>query len=275
MLLSCSTLVCPKETYPQLADALERIAKLGFKAIDLSCLGPWHGIDTVEVVERGDAYVSEIAAQVAEAGLRVSSLNTDAIRGIGYGITDELERARAKTEAMIALAKAVDCPNITSQVIVSRSETAETRAAQLANYREYLLQYGRMVAGAGLSFSIEGHEGSCLERPEVLLPLLEELSPAVQLAYDPSHLGALDIDVSDAPQLLDYAVHCHVRNALPGALQADYDRGIVDFNWVIAALGERGYPGALAIEYFGPFSTDENILALRDKLVSLGVQLEP
>ena len=125
---------------------------------------------------------------------------------------------------------------------------------------------------SGVSLSVEGHQGSLLEKPADGLRLMEALWPAVGFTYDPSHFVMQEIPLQETEQLLDYTVHVHVRNASPGNMQATMDEGSVDFAWLVSALRERGYQGGVAIVHFSGFDADfRSTLALRDLLVQLGV----
>jgi sugar phosphate isomerase/epimerase len=49
--------------------------------------------------------------------------------------------------------------------------------------------------------------------------------------------------------LAPHAAHVHLRQARPGALQAKWGEGTLDFGAIIETLREAGYDGFLSIEY--------------------------
>jgi sugar phosphate isomerase/epimerase len=54
-------------------------------------------------------------------------------------------------------------------------------------------------------------------------------------------------------------------------MQASMDAGVVDFGWVVSALKEKGYEGAVAIEYLD--GAEGEAVKLRDLLIDLGLTL--
>lgn len=246
---------------------------MGFRAIDVIFLGDFHGGDPVVLVERGG--LKEFASRIADSGLKVASINATGVAEIAKGSAVDLELCRRRSQALIELARALACGNVTSQVEEVHGLNPQARALAVTNYRRLLPEFGRLYADGGVRLSIENHQGTCLERPEVLKPLLEAVFPAVGLTYDPSHLAAQDIPLSETTDLLKYAVHCHVRSARPGFIQSALDDNTVDFEWMIQELGRRAYAGAISIEYFGELAAPNgNITGLRDRLLALGVSQE-
>lgn len=246
---------------------------MGFRAVDVTCLGDFHGIDPILLIEQGG--LGDFAEQVLGSGLKVASINALGVAEIAKGSAVDLELCRRRSEALIELAKALNCRNVTSQVAEVFGLAPQARALAVANYRRHLPEFGRIYADRGIQLSIENHEGSCLERPEVLKPLFEGIFPLVGLTYDPSHLAAQDIPLPESADLLQYTVHCHVRSARPGFIQSPLGDNSVDFKWMVQELGRRGYAGAITIEFFNEIAlAQENITGLRDRLLGLGVGLE-
>jgi sugar phosphate isomerase/epimerase len=65
----------------------------------------------------------------------------------------------------------------------------------------------------------------------------------------------------------------HVRDAEATRMQAPWGSGRVDLEGLVAGLRERGYQGAVAIEYFRDFDHDgASTRRLRDRLIALGVE---
>lgn len=122
-----------------------------------------------------------------------------------------------------------------------------------------------------MRLTFEPHQGAVVEDPAVARRLVEALWPQVGIAYDPSHFVMQEIPLEATAPLLDYTTHVHVRNAAPGQMQAPLARGTVDFPWLVAAWRQRGYAGPVVLEYLGAGEAD--VVALRDRLISLGLEL--
>lgn len=255
-----------------MAHALRQARKLGFRAIDVTCLGDFHGVDPIVLVEQGG--LKDFASQIADSGFIVSSINAMGVAELAGGSEVDLELCRRRSGALIELARALDCRNVTSQLEDIRGLSPQARVLAVANYRRHFPEFGRLYADGGIQLSFENHEGTCFERPEVIRPLLEAIFPVVGLTYDSSHLTAQDIPLPETAELLKYAVHCHARAARPGFIQCHLKENKVDFEWMVQELNRRGYSGAIAIEFFGEFASAENVTGLRDRLLGLGVGQE-
>ncbi|MDO8686013.1 MAG: hypothetical protein Q7J78_05005, partial [Clostridiales bacterium] len=79
--------------------------------------------------------------------------------------------------------------------------------------------------------------------------------------------------IEDTAPLFKYTNHVHLRNASSGKMQDTYENGVIDFKWVVTALKDINYKGALAIEYFNGFDSDmSNTVSLRNCLLELGIK---
>jgi sugar phosphate isomerase/epimerase len=265
MYLSCSTCV-----YGDLAlgDALDRIDGLGFGAFDLFALENMGQIWPSRLAA-GDVDSAAVARTIRDSGLRVSSFNC----GFSHALNDPDSSARDQVDTefrgLLELAASVGCSVFTVQTgghgnTVGRVESFE-RAL------EGLQRLVSAAQGTGIRLSFEPHWGAVVEKPADALHMARRLWPDVGITYDPSHfVMQTDIDsLEETEPLLDYAVHVHVRNASPGKMQVSMDEGVVDFAWLVRALRERGYEGALAVEYLE--AAESEAVKLRDELISLGI----
>jgi len=271
MHVSCSMLVCPQKDYPRVEDALGQIQALGFRAFDLAAFEGWQNVNPSLLAEAAEPWTGRFARAVAAAGMTVSSINCSPSRPLDDPDPASFERYEREFAALLALAERVGCPNITVQPGGalegwSFPKLFDTAAAHLATL-------GRSCEGHGVALSVEGHQGSLLEKPADGLRLMESLWPRVGFTYDPSHFVMQGIPLEETEPLLDYSVHVHVRNASPGQMQDTMEAGRVDFGWLVAALAARGYTGALTLEYFAGFDKGfASTLALRERLLELGVE---
>ena len=274
MYVSCSGLVCDKARFPELGDALAKMAGLGFGAFDLDAFEGWQRIDPSALAAGGPALARRLADAVAASGLKASSFNCGLSRQLADPEPAAFAQYQAEFAALLRLADLVGCPNITLQP--GPALPGPSREEQLATMRGRLAELARLKGDRELTIGLEGHAHTLIEKPHEAIDLMRGLWPAVGYTYDPSHPELQGIPLTDAEPLLDVTCHVHVRNASRGNMQDTMARGTVDFEWLVAALRAHGYHGALAIEYFSGYDRDfTSVLALRDRLVALGVDPLP
>jgi sugar phosphate isomerase/epimerase len=265
MYLSCSTCV-----YGDLAlrDALDRIGALGFGAFDLFALENMGQVWPSRLAA-GDVDSAEIARTIRDSGLRVSSLNCGFSRAVNDPDSSARDQVQAEFRALLDLAASVECSIFTVQT--GGYDNATGRVESFDRALEGLQRLVSAAQGAGIRLSFEPHSGAVVEKPADALYMVKRLWPEVGVTYDPSHF-VMQTDIgllTETEPLLEYSVHVHVRNASPGKMQVGMDEGMVDFAWLVTALRERGYEGAVAIEYLE--SAESEAVKLRDELISLGV----
>jgi len=270
MKLSCSTLVAAVERYPALTEALALIRELGFTRADLAALEGWQNVDPSALVsDAGPA--DSVAAAVRSAGLEVSGINARP----GPMLNDPAPEAFAvygrQYEALLRLAGRLDCQQLTVQP--GNAISGQNRREALDLIADRLRDLGRRARAAGVQLSVEAHQGSLLEEPGEALAVLRELWPETGLTYDPSHFVMQGFGLSETADLIELTVNVHIRDADRDRMQVHYGRGALALDDLIDALRERGYSGAIAIEYFHDFDADlASTRRLRDRLISLGVE---
>jgi len=115
----------------------------------------------------------------------------------------------------------------------------------------------------------EPHVQSWCESPDLAARAARE--SGVGLALDHAHFACLGWRQDEIDPLCAHAVHVHLRQARPGALQAKFAEGTLNFPALFGALREAGYTGALGLEvvhqdYMNTLSDDvmTETIALRD-----------
>jgi len=270
MYVSCSLLACAKARYPTVAESLARLADLGFRAVDLDAFENWQHVNPSELAAGGEAAIDALAETIRASGLAVGGFNCGMSRQLTDPDPEAFARYRREFEALLGLAERVGCPSLTVQP--GRAEEGREAGELLKLVARRLGELCDAAGPRGVSVGVEAHQGSLLEDPKVARRVFAELCPAAGLTYDPSHFAMQDIPLPETESLLRHAVHVHVRNAAPGKMQETMAHGVVDFDWLVAALKRCGYDGAVAIEYFSDFDPAfESVLALRDKLLACGV----
>jgi sugar phosphate isomerase/epimerase len=102
--------------------------------------------------------------------------------------------------------------------------------------------------GEGVTLTIEPHVHSLLQSPAQTRELIDR-TPGLKLTLDHAHFVCMGHRQEDIDALVPDAAHIHLRQARPGALQAKYHEGTVDFPALIGLLARQNYRGSLAIEY--------------------------
>jgi sugar phosphate isomerase/epimerase len=130
----------------------------------------------------------------------------------------------------------------------------------------------------GLTLTVEPHVGGVLASPGDTLELLKQ-APGVKLALDYAHFACMGFPQETIDPLAPHAGHVHLRQARPGALQAKWGEGTLDFAAMVAVLRQAGYDGWLAVEYvhqsyMNTLSDDvlTETIRMRDAMHALGVR---
>lgn len=128
---------------------------------------------------------------------------------------------------------------------------------------------GEAAASFTARLCFEPHVQSWCESPELAARAVEE--SGVGLALDHAHFACLGWRQDEIDPLCAHAVHVHLRQARPGALQAKYAQGTLNFPALFGALRGAGYTGALGLEvvhqdYMNTLGDDvmTETIALRD-----------
>jgi sugar phosphate isomerase/epimerase len=130
----------------------------------------------------------------------------------------------------------------------------------------------------GLTLTVEPHIGGVLASPAETLALLDR-APGVKLALDYAHFACMGFPQSAIDPLAPFAGHVHLRQARPGALQAKWGEGTLDFAAMVATLRAADYGGWLAVEYvhqsyMNTLSDDvlTETIRMRDAMHALGIR---
>lgn len=270
MYLCCSTLVCDRETVSGLPEILKKIRELGFRSFDLAAIEGWRNVNPSFLVRDGGKWAGEFSMLVATLGLTTSSINCGFSAPLNNPDPAAFDLCRREFLAVLELAKALRCPNLTVQP--GNPLSGHTPAALFDALRDHLLELSALAPG--VTIGVEAHQGSFLENPADTLRLARAVWPHTGITYDPSHFVMQDIPFAVTEPLLDFAVHVHVRDAALGQMQAAMGKGVVDIAGLISALKIRGYRGAVSIEHFSGFDLDlQSTCALRDLLLGLGIEI--
>lgn len=213
------------------------------------------GIDAVDVglFYRSALDKGEILADPRAAAERLSALGIDAANYyhlFGSGLQDRnlslpgtLDANLRDLEAVLAFAQAAAIPTVFVLPGVvnpgqSRGEAARIAAESLGALLE--------VPGARDRLCVEPHVHSWAESPSLVRRLID--ATGIRLALDYAHFLCMGYRQEEVDPLAPHAAHVHLRQARPGALQAKFAHGTLNFPALFGTLREAGFGGALALE---------------------------
>lgn len=216
---------------------------LGFRALDLGLFyGP--ALDKARVL----ADPAGAALDIEARGIRGANLYWLFGAGVAdRALTDPGARAANLTDftAVCRFAAAAGIPSIFVLPGVADARPKAETIRESATSLRALLPIAR---DHGLILTVEPHVGGILASPAETLSLLDQ-APGVKLALDYAHFACMGFPQSAVDPLANTAGHVHLRQARPGALQAKWGEGTLDFAAMVGTLGAAGYDGWLAVEY--------------------------
>jgi sugar phosphate isomerase/epimerase len=212
---------------------------LGFEAMDLGLL---HGaaLDRGRIVSDPAGAANELVA----LGITVSNLywlfGTDIVQN---AVTDASARVRneAELDQVCRFARTLGCPTI---FVLPGIAGPGAFGAAVAGLRGLVA----VAARHGVTLTVEPHVGGLLASPTETLALLAEV-PGLRLTLDYAHFTCMGFTQGQIDVLAPHAAHVHMRQARPGALQAKWGEGTLDFTTMVGRLRDCGYDGYLAVEY--------------------------
>jgi sugar phosphate isomerase/epimerase len=244
-----------------LEEALAAAAELGLADVDLGMLEGWVHVNPSRVRENEKGCIAEVKKLCAQSGTRVVALNgvmSDAPTQPGGS-----DRLLAETAAVGRFARALGAEVLTIQPGGLPPKEEMNQALGVA--AENLNRMEEILDKHLVRLLIEPHDGGLCIEPENALRLVRTV-PGLEIAYDPSHFICCGIPLEQTADLFPHVGHVHLRDAVRGALQADWGKGTVDFEWVIGQLESVSYQRTVSIEYIGSENAIENIEGLRDWL---------
>lgn len=228
----------------RLNEAWSIAAALGFSHMDLGLLhGP--ALDKARVLDAPDA----AAAEVRDAGIAVSNLYWlfgQSLADRAVTVPEAREDNLADFRRVCAFARAVGCASIFVLPGVTAPGVPKTEA--IAQSAESLRQLLSVAQDAGVALTVEPHVAGILTSPQDSLELIGQV-PGLGLTLDHAHFVAMGYPQGEIDPLIPHARHIHLRQARPGALQAKWGEGVIDFGAVFEALRRAGYQGFLSVEY--------------------------
>ncbi|MCU1489217.1 MAG: Xylose isomerase domain protein barrel, partial [Acidimicrobiaceae bacterium] len=203
------------------------------------------------VVEAPVAEAERVGRQVEAAGLAVADVFL--IPGSNLEALAPNHPDPAVREASLELyrktlefAHALGAPGVTVLPGVrfggESVEQAIGRAAADLSHR------AELAGHLGLTLSVEGHSGSCVESPEAFAELLER-TPGLWATLDPSHYAFAGFAAPDLVPLIARTRHVQVRPCGPQLMQGRLPDNTFDLEFFVKSLKAGAYSGWVATEF--------------------------
>lgn len=261
MRLSVTSWSFPGLTLPEVA-GLAKV--LGLPAIDV-------GLFYRSALDKAEVLADPRAAAERLRGLGVEVANYYHLFGDGLAdrnlaLPGTVDRNARDLETVLAFAEAAGIGTVfVLPGIVNPGQSREAAARVSAESLGVLLE----VPGARERLCVEPHVHSWAESPALVRRLVD--GTGVRLALDYAHFVCLGYRQEEVDPLAPHAAHVHLRQARPGALQAKFGQGVINFPALFGTLRDAGYRGALALEavhqdYMGTLHDDvlTETVAMRD-----------
>jgi len=262
MAIACATSLFSRSS---LEEALSGIRALGFDWIDLAMIDGWIHVNTTDLARDFQGTLGHVDSLLRKYRLTPIVVNS----GLSPALHDRSEEARSRRQAETeALIRFMDHYHIAVSAVQPRTpDPSRPRSEVLRDSAATMRDMMAMVRGTGVTFALECHSGSIVETMAEVREMMR-LAPELTYAYDPTHFVMKGESLADTLPLLERAAYVALRDAKLGHIQARYGEGIVDFDWILRRLRERGYQGDFSIEYLAEEGVDlrDDVLRLRDKI---------
>jgi len=220
-----------------LDEALQGIARAGFKYVELSAVRGW----TEHVpLEASDAQIAEIKAKLDRLGLRASALSGHSDLTTPEGLADG-KRA-------IEL-----CPKLGIHVMNTAVGGHASKEENKSAFMKHIFDLADHAARHNVFIALEVH-GDIMATGQLSIPLIKEIGRAnVRINYDTANCmfyGGVRAE-DDIRAVVPYLSHVHLKDTKGGKGEWNFPaigEGNVNFARVLKILEEEGYTGPFSVE---------------------------
>ncbi|WP_084469783.1 sugar phosphate isomerase/epimerase family protein [Jiangella gansuensis] len=247
MRIGCSTITFGPQP---VAEALQRIADLGFSVVDLAAAPSY--FEHIRLVDPPAGQAEVVAGLVQAHGLEVAGFISvpwvpDAI--------DDAEELRRRYVVAADAALAVGASAWIVDANVPASDDSHGRAVSLARFKRTITMAAELAAARGLRLGIEApHSGTlAASLPEVIELLDAAGLPDLGIGLDTCHIfnsGASTADMLSA--IGGRVVHVALRDAHADGRSCTPGDGAFDFDEFFQLLRQVGYTGDATLELEPP-----------------------
>jgi sugar phosphate isomerase/epimerase len=235
--------------------ALGIATDLGFDSVDLVGL---RGLCEHVPVNGTVAELRGAAQTFVESGLRGASVNADPGSFDGVDDADEVMR---RISRLLVFLEETGVPLL----VLPAGEKTEHAAARpdVRRMADALNTVSATARAAGIRVAVEApYSGRPIDSLSRTADLLAELDPAVELAFDVSHVAGGGESVEGAWDALSGRIGIvHLRDAAPGDIRRVIGHGDVDFGALFRRMHETEYAGDVVLELetrHSPFATKQD-----------------
>jgi sugar phosphate isomerase/epimerase len=220
-----------------LDDALEGIARAGFKYVELSAVRGW----TEHVpLEAGDTQIAEIKAKLDRLALKASALSGHSDLTTSGGVVDGK--------------KAVDlCTKLGLSLMNTAIGGHYSEDEDKVSFMGYIHDLADYAADRGVTLALEVH-GDIMASGQISIPLIQEINRSnVKINYDTANCvfyGGVEA-VDDLRPVVPYLAHVHLKDTGGGKRDWNFPavgEGRLDFRAILRLLEEEGYTGPFSVE---------------------------
>ena len=244
-----------------LTEAIDRIARLGYRGVELMADVPHAWPATL--TERD---VDTIRCRIGECGLTISNVNAfmmNAVKDFWHPSWIEpdsgFRRLRVEhTLNAVTMARKLGAPCITTEP-GGPLEAGLSRAAAIDLFVEELVPVLRHAEAEGVLVLIEPEPGLLIETAEQFLHLAERIdSPMFGLNFDIGHLYCVGEPLPETiKRLQGFTRHYHIEDISATRVHEHLipGHGAIDFASALRAIHDTGYEGWLTVELY-PYLED-------------------
>lgn len=265
MAVACSTSYrCGSPLEKALAD----ISGMGFRHVDLLTIDGWAHVNTQDLADKWEPTITNLDALLKKYQLKPIATNSGVSQQLHHRTPEKNARRIEETQALVRLMKHY---GISVAAIQPRSADRERPWNDvLADCVATLRDQKAVADAAGVRLALELHIHSPFETLDQAKTFMEAM-PEMPVVYDPTHFVMQGLDIRQTGWLMKKAGHVHIRDAGKGLIQEHLGQGLVDFDWVLNSLKDRGYKGHISIEYLESKEQDfrDDVMRLRDLILRI------
>lgn len=241
---SCADFAFPFLTHE---NSLKLIQMMGFEFVDIGLFQDRSHIQPSDQLDAPEKKGLLLKQKAADAGLAVSDIFLQSsldFKEFAINHPDAAIRAgqRDVFRRLCDYALAAGCDHVGGLPGASFNSSSWSLGCEELAWRAYYAKEH------GLSYGIEAHLGSFVEKPEDTLKMLREVD-GMALILDHSHYTFQGYDTESLRPLMHYASHMHVRGARKGEMQCSVERNETDFAAVAEHMKAEDYSGTVCVEY--------------------------
>ena len=239
----------------RLVDAVARIARLGFKGVEIMADRPH-----LYPPDTGESELERLQQALASGGLKVTNLNSFTLFAVGdtylpSWIEPELHRREIRirhTRDCLRLARRLDCANISVPPGGPLSGVTRGEAERL--FYEGIEQVAALAEELDVRLLVEPEPGLMIETTRQFQEFMRGVrSPAVGVNFDIGHFFCAGEDPRRAFEtLFEWVGHVHLEDIAPTRVHQHLiaGQGAIRFADVLKCMRQLGYAGDISLELY-------------------------